>query len=86
MPHSLLMFFLQKSLLDPQCILSLEIFDDFCWIEVTVRFRFIVRVYGLGFGLGLDINNSKKIKKNRKPSHGILLFDLPPGKNYKHEL
>ena len=51
-----------KSLLDPQCILFLEIFDGFCWIEVTVRFRFIVRVYGLGFGLELDITNSKKIK------------------------
>ena len=41
---------------------------------------------GLGFGLGLDITNSKKIKKNGKHLHGILLFDLPPGKNYKHEL
>ena len=56
---------MKKSLLDPNCILSLEIFDGFCWIEVTFRFRFIVRVYGLGFGIGLDITNSKKIKKWR---------------------
>ena len=35
--------FLQKSLLDPQCILSLEIFDGFCWIKVTEGFRFVVR-------------------------------------------
>ena len=58
-----MVFFLQKSLLDPRCILSLEIFDDFCWIKVTVRFRFIVRAYSLGFGLALDITNLKKIKK-----------------------
>ena len=51
---------MKKSLLDPQYILSLDILDGFCWIEVT--FRFIVRVYGLGFGLELDITNSKKIK------------------------
>ena len=41
---------------------------------------------GLGFGLGLDITNSKKKQKNRKPSYGILLFDLASRKNYKHEL
>ena len=63
MPHSLVMIFLKKSLLDLQCIFSLEFFDSFCWIEVTVRFRFIVRVYGIGFGLGFDITNSKKSKK-----------------------
>ena len=38
-----------------------------------------MRVYGLGFGLGLDITNSKK-SKNGKLSQGILLCDLPPEK------
>ena len=73
---------MKKILLDPKCILSLDIFDGFCWIEVTVRFMFIVRLYGLGFGL--DITN-KKNQKNGKPSHDILLCDLPPGKNDKLE-
>ena len=54
---------IKKTFLDKKCILYLEIFDGFYWIEITVRFRFIVRVYGLGFGLGLDITNLKKSKK-----------------------
>ena len=55
--------FLQKSLLDPQYVLSLEIFGGFFLIKFMVSFRFRVRVYCQGFGVGLGITNSKKIKK-----------------------
>ena len=57
MSQILLVIFLQKSPLDPQYVLSLEIFAGFGWIEVMVRFR----VYGHCFGVGLGITNSKKI-------------------------
>ena len=78
---------MKKSLLDPQCILSLEIFDGFYWIEVTVRFRFIVRVYGLGFEIGLDITNSKKIKKieNLHMASYYLTYHLEKIRNMSYE-
>ena len=55
MSHSLVVIFC-KNHLDPQYVLSLEIFGGFCWIEVMVRFRFSVRVYGHGFGVGVRQN------------------------------
>ena len=49
--------FLQKSLLDPQYVLSIELFGGFGWIGVMVRIRFRFRVYDHGFGVGLSIIN-----------------------------